>query len=96
MEKTSEKLACWGFGCLGDIAIFIAAVVLLDTDAGVSFLLYMIILAIPMALVRIFLFSDSTPAWLRVCLGPIGAIACLVLAATVPLELSSQGVSRLR
>lgn len=89
MEKTSEKLACWGFGCLGDIAIFIAAVVLLDTDAGVSFLLYMIILAIPMALVRIFLFSDTTPAWLRVCLGPIGAIACLVLAATVPLELSS-------
>ena len=89
MEKTSEKLACWGFGCLGDIAIFIAAVVLLDTDAGVSFLLYMIILAIPMALVRIFLFSDTTPAWLRVCLGPIGAIACLVLAATVPLDLSS-------
>ena len=89
MEKTSEKLACWGFGCRGDIAIFIAAVVLLDTDAGVSFLLYMIILAIPMALVRIFLFSDTTPAWLRVCLGPIGAIACLVLAATVPLDLSS-------
>ncbi len=26
---------------------------------------------------------------LRVCLGPIGAIVCLVLAATVPLELSS-------
>ena len=89
MEKTSEKLACWGFGCLVDFAIFIAAVVILDTDAGVSFLLYMLMLAIPMALVRFFLFSDTTPAWLRVCLGPIGAIACLVLAATVPLDLSS-------
>ena len=89
MEKTSEKLACWGFGCLVDFAIFIAAVAILDTDAGVSFLLYMLMLAMPMALVRFFLFSDTTPAWLRVCLGPIGAIACLVLAATVPLDLSS-------
>ena len=89
MEKTSEKLACWGFGCLVDFAIFIAAVAILDTDAGVSFLLYMLMLAIPMALVRFFLFSDTTPEWLRVCLGPIGAIACLVLAATVPLDLSS-------
>ena len=89
MEKTSEKMACWGFGCLVDFAIFIAAVVLLDTDAGASFLMYMLMLAIPMALVRFFLFSDTTPAWLRVCLGPFGAIACLVLAATVPLDLSS-------
>ena len=89
MEKTSEKLTCWGFGCLVDFAIFIVAVVLLDTDAGVSFLLYMIMLAIPMALVRLFLFSSTTPGWLRVCLGPIGAILCLVLAATVPLDLSS-------
>ena len=89
MEKTSEKLACWGFGCLVDFAIFIAAVVILDTDGGVSFLLYMLMLAIPMALVRFFFFSDTTPRWLRVCLGPIGAIACIVLAATVPLDLSS-------
>ena len=89
MEKTSEKWACWGFGCFVDFAIFIAAVVLLDTDAGVSFLLYMLMLAIPMAVVRFFLFSDATPRWLRVCLGPLGAIACLVLAATVPLDLSS-------
>ena len=89
MEKTSEKLACWGFGCLVDFAIFIAAVVILDTDGGVSFLLYMLMLAIPMALVRFFFFSDATPGWLRVCLGPIGAIACLVLAAVVPLDLSS-------
>jgi len=89
METTSEKWACWGFGCLVDFAIFIAAVALLDTNAGASFLLYMLMLAIPMAVVRFFFFSDKTPRWLRVCLGPIGAIACLVLAATVPLDLSS-------
>ena len=89
METTSEKWACWGFGCLVDFAVFIAAVALLDTNAGASFLLYMLMLAIPMALVRFFFFSDATPRWLRVCLGPIGAIACLVLAATVPLDLSS-------
>ena len=89
METTSEKWACWGFGCLVDFAIFIAAVALLDTNAGASFLLYMLMLAIPMAIVRFFLFSDTTPRWLRVCLGPIGAIACLVLAATMPLDLPS-------
>ena len=89
METTSEKWACWGFGCLVDFAIFIAAVALLDTNAGASFILYMLMLAIPMAVVRFFFFSDKTPRWLRVCLGPIGAIACLVLAATVPLDLSS-------
>jgi len=89
METTSEKWACWGFGCLVDFAIFIAAVALLDTNAGASFILYMLMLAIPMAVVRFFFFSDKTPRWLRVCLGPIGAIACLVLAAAVPLDLST-------
>ena len=89
METTSEKWAYWGFGCLVDFAIFIAVVALLDTNAGASFLLYMLMLAIPMAVFRFFFFSDTTPRWLRVCLGPIGAIACLVLAATVPLDLSS-------
>ncbi len=89
MDKTSSGLGCWGAGCLLDIGVFLVAVALLDTNAGASFLMYMLLLAIPMALVRFFLFSDTTPRWLRVCLGPIGAIACLVLAATVPLDLSS-------
>jgi SpoVK/Ycf46/Vps4 family AAA+-type ATPase len=69
--------------------VFLVAVALLDTNAGASFLMYMLILAIPMAILRFFLFTDTTPRWLRVCLGPVGAIACLVLAATVPLDLSS-------
>ena len=89
MDKNSANWGYWGAGCLLDIVVFVVAVALLDTDAGVSFLLYMLLLAIPMALVRFFLFSDTTPRWLRVCLGPIGAIACIVLAATVPLDLSS-------
>jgi len=89
METTSEKWAYWGFGCLVDFAIFIAVVALLDTNAGASFLLYMLMLAIPMAVFRFFFFSDTTPRWLRVCLGPIGAVVCLVLAAAAPLDLSS-------
>ena len=89
MDKNFANWGCWGAGCLLDIVVFVVAVALLDADAGVSFLLYMLLLAIPMALVRFFLFSDTTPRWLRVCLGPIGAIACIVLAATVPLDLSS-------
>ncbi len=89
MDKNSANWGYWGAGCLLDIVVFVVAFALLDADAGVSFLLYMLMLAIPMALVRFFLFSDTTPRWLRVCLGPIGAIACIVLAATVPLDLSS-------
>ena len=92
MDNTSANSAnwrCWGTGCLLDVVVFLVAVVLLDTNAGASFLMYMMMLAIPMALLRFFLFSDTTPRWLRVCLGPIGAIACLVLAAIVPLDLSS-------
>ena len=90
MDNTSANWGYWGAGCLLDIVVFLVAVALLDTNAGASFLLYMLMLAIPMALVRFFLFSDTTPRWLRVCLGPVGAIACLVLAATVPLDLSSE------
>ena len=89
MDKNSANLGYWGAGCLLDIVVFVVAVAWLDADAGVSFLLYMLLLAIPMAIVRFFLFSDTTPRWLRVCLGPLGAIVCLVLAATVPLDLSS-------
>ena len=89
MDKNSANWGYWGAGCLLDIVVFVVAVALLDADAGVSLLIYMLLLAIPMALVRFFLFSDTTPRWLRVCLGPIGAIACIVLAATVPLDLSS-------
>jgi len=89
MDKNSANWGYWGAGCLLDIVVFLVAVALLDTNAGASFLLYMLLLAIPMAILRFFLFSDTTPRWLRVCLGPAGAIACLVLAATVPLDLSS-------
>ena len=89
MDKNSANWGYWGAGCLLDIVVFVVAFALLDADAGVSLLIYMLLLAIPMALVRFFLFSDTTPRWLRVCLGPIGAIACIVLAATVPLDLSS-------
>ena len=88
MDKNSANWGYWGAGCLLDIVVFLVAVALLDTGAGASFLLYMLILAIPMAMLRFFLFSDSTPRLLRVCLGPLGAIACLALAATVPLGLS--------
>ena len=89
MDKNSANWGYWGAGCLLDIVVFLVAVALLDTNAGASFLMYMLMLAIPMAILRFFLFSDTTPRWLRVSLGPIGAIACLVLAATVPLDLSS-------
>ena len=89
MDKRVANLGYWGGGCLLDVVVFVVAVASLDADAGVSFIIYMLILAIPMAVLRHFLFTDATPRWLRVCLGPIGAIACVALAAAAPLPLSS-------
>lgn len=88
MDKRVANFGYWGAGCLLDVVVFVVAVASLDADAGVSFIIYMLILAIPMAVLRHFLFTDRTPRWLRVCIGPIGAIACVVLAAVVPLPLS--------
>ena len=87
MDDDAKNWMSWGLGCLLDIGIFIAAVALLDTERGASFLLYMMLLAIPMLVVRKVFFTDSTPQWLRVVLGPIGAAACLALACVLPIHL---------
>ena len=89
MNANGKNWGLWGLGCLLEVVLFIVAVAVLDTDSGVSFLLYMMLLAIPMAVVRRLFFSETTPNWLRVCIGPAGAIACLVLACVLPIKLDS-------
>ena len=89
MDSNSAKWGYWGAGCLLDIVVFFVALAVLDINSGASFLLYMIMLALPMAVVRHFLFSDATPRWQRICLGPAGALACLALAAYFPLDIPS-------
>ena len=89
MDSNSAKWGYWGAGCLLDVVVFFVALAVLDINSGASFLLYMIMLALPMAVVRHFLFSDATPRWQRICLGPAGALACLALAAYFPLDIPS-------
>ena len=88
MKKMNGKVA-WGLGCLVEFVLLFVAVAVVDDDGAkmFSFLLYMAALAIPAAFVRRCFFSESTPTWLRVGLGPAGAIACLVLAYYMPINL---------
>ncbi len=88
MKKMNGKVA-WGLGCLVEFVLLFVAVAVVDDDGEqmFSFLLYMAALAIPAAFVRRCFFSESTPTWLRVGLGPAGAIACLVLACYMPINL---------
>ena len=92
-SKDKGKLgnkAAWGVGCLLEVVIVFAVVAVLSHDQGASLFLYMFVLAIPMALVRHFLFTEKTPTLLRVLLGPTGALACLALAYVHPLGFSEQ------
>jgi len=74
----------WGLGCLLDMVLIIVAVAAMDSDRGASFLLYMMILSIPVAFVRKMFFTEATPRWLRVSMGPAGALVCLAVAWFFP------------
>ena len=85
----SGNAKCIGLGCLFEVVLFVAVVAALRTDCGVSFLLYMTALAIPVWIVRIMFFNDGTPWWLRAGIGPAGALLCLALACAFPFDLES-------
>lgn len=87
MDKSDGKVA-WGLGCLVEVVVMIAVVTLLSSDQGASLIMYMMILAVPMAVVRYFFFDDGTPYWLRVFIGPIGMLACLAAAIVHPFDIS--------
>ena len=77
----------WGFGCVIEVVLMIGIATALSSDQGASLLMYMMLLALPMAGVRHFLFTDATPTWMRVFLGPAGMVACIVAAVFFPLHI---------
>ena len=85
----NRNLAPIGLGCLVEVLLFAAVVAALDADQGASFLFYMVLMAIPAWIVRYFVFSDSTPLWMRTLLGPAGALLALAAAALFPLHVDS-------
>ena len=85
----NRNLAPIGLGCLVEVLLFAAVVAALDADQAASFLVYMMLLAVPAWIVRSFVFSDSTPLWMRTLLGPAGALLALAAAALFPLHVDS-------
>ena len=86
MNGSGNNAASIGLGCLLDVALFIVAAAALSADVAASLFLYMMAMAIPVWIVRLALFNDSTPKWMRVLIGPAGALLCLVIACIHPLD----------
>ncbi|MBR2355778.1 MAG: AAA family ATPase [Kiritimatiellae bacterium] len=87
MQK--NHLAPIGLGCLVEVLLFAAVITALSADQAASFLVYMMLLAVPAWIVRSFVFSDRTPLWMRTLLGPAGALLALAAAALFPLHVDS-------
>ena len=85
----NRNLAPIGLGCLVEVLLFAAVITALSADQAASFLVYMMLLAVPAWIVRSFVFSDSTPLWMRTLLGPAGALLALAAAALFPLHVDS-------
>ena len=85
----NRNLAPIGLGCLVEVLLFAAVITALSADQAASFLVYMMLLAVPAWIVRSFIFSDSTPLWMRALLGPAGALLALAAAALFPLHVDS-------
>ena len=77
--------AAWGLGCLVEFALFFVAAVVLPPSVAAAFLVYMAGLALPVWVVRLVLFGERTAGWVRVLVGPAGALVCLALACLFPL-----------
>lgn len=87
MDKSNGKVA-WGLGCLIEVAVMVGVITAISSDQGSSLILYMMIMAVPVACIRYFFFTDGTPYWLRVFIGPIGMGVCLVAALLFPFDVS--------
>ena len=85
----NRNLAPIGLGCLVEVLLFAAVITALSADQGASFLLYMMLMAIPAWIVRYFVFDDDTPLWMRALLGPAGALLALAAAVLFPLHVDS-------
>ena len=85
----NRNLAPIGLGCLVEVLLFAAVVAALSADQAASFLVYMMLLAVPAWIVRYFVFDNDTTLWMRALLGPAGALLALAAAALFPLHVDS-------
>ncbi len=76
----------WGIGCGVEVVLFLIVFFCCKANTGAQFLFNMMLLAIPMNVLRKMLFSETTPKWLRVGWGPLGAVLALALAFLFPIE----------
>ncbi|MBQ2630465.1 MAG: hypothetical protein IJG13_12390, partial [Kiritimatiellae bacterium] len=88
-EGRADRLGgvcAWGLGCALEVVVLIVIATSLTHDQLTSLFVYMMALAIPMAIARYVFFTDSTPSWLRVFLGPVGMVACILAAVVFPMK----------
>ena len=85
----NRNLAPIGLGCLVEVLLFAAVITALSADQAASFLVYMMLLAVPAWIVRYFVFDNDTTLWMRALLGPAGALLALAAAALFPLHVDS-------
>ena len=93
-EGRADRLGgvcAWGLGCALEVVVLIAIATALTHDQLSSLFVYMMALAIPMAIARHVFFTDSTPSWLRVLLGPAGMVACILVAVALPMHFPEAG-----
>ena len=81
----------WGLGCALEVVVLVVIATSLTHDQLTSLFVYMMALAIPMAIARHVFFTDSTPSWLRVFLGPAGMVACILAAVAFPMKFPASG-----
>jgi len=81
-----DNKGAWACGCAVEVAVMVLVVCALSTDQGTSLLLYMMLMAVPVAIIRWVFFNDSTPKWMRVFIGPAGMLLCLLAACLFPIH----------
>ena len=89
MNISGKNAASIGFGCLVDVALFVVLVLAFSEDCAVSAIIYMMLMTIPVWIIRIAVFNERTPQWVRVLIGPIGMLVCLAFALVCPISLDS-------
>ena len=89
MNISGKNAASIGFGCLVDVVLFVVLALVFSADCAASTLIYMMVVAIPVWIVRIAVFDENTPRWARVLIGPLGMLASLALAFVLPISVDS-------
>ena len=88
MASSEANIGDSAIGCLIDIIILISLAAVLSENMMVSAIIWALILALPVSVVRLILYkTDSLDPWTARFLGPCFVVAAATLSFVLPLEL---------